>query len=362
VAEKAWRIGFNGRPFCSNELRGLGRHTLELIKGLKAQHPELEIFLYTYAPVTEEFKKLLPYATVRDRRVRPKLLWDLWSLRAQLAEDQIDLYHSTINLGVPLLFFKKLPLVVTIHDHFTHVAQRPLWGRLQYAVEFALLRRSQLVFTVSADAREKIARLMGIRREKIRVSYNGVGLAPVAAPPVEERYFLYVGGMEARKNISVLLEAFLSFHQREPTSRLKLVGNPEHASARDRDLIQAHADIIEVVQGAGDAQLAALYQGARALIFPSLEEGFGLPLIEAMALGCPVIASDIEVFKEIGADAALYFPRASASALTEQMRGLEADAELRDRLCARGRERARKFRWETLVAQTYEAYCELLRK
>jgi glycosyltransferase involved in cell wall biosynthesis len=355
------RIGFNGRPLCGPGLRGLSRHTLELIRELRALHPELEVFIYCYAPVDPSYKALLPFATFRDRRVVPKLLWDLVVLPLQLRADGVEVFHSTNNLGVPPRWFGGRNFV-TIHDAFTHRARWPWrsprhwWGSINYRLELALAKRSAAVFTVSSTAGEEIERELGVLAAKLVVAYNGASLPP-ARPRRCDPFFLYVGGLEERKNIPCLLAGVELFNEgavdRIP---LVLVGKLADAAPAVRRTLAERTDLFQVLEGVSDADLAQLYADARALIFPSKEEGFGLPLVEAFSLSCPTIVSDIKVFRELAEDAALFFPPDSPAALARQMRRLTENPELRAELVAKGQGRAPAFRWEELAATVSRTY------
>ena len=222
------RIGFNGRPFCQDQIRGLGRHTLELIKHIHKQHPDVEFFIYSYQKISPYYAQELPYAKIRDKSLSPKIFWDLFRLGRDVKNDQLDLFHSTNNLGVPFFPLSRIPIFTTIHDHFTHNARvklgmglRGIWGYLNYQIELFLLKRSKHFFSVSEDAKKKIHQHMGLSLDSITVAYNGANLKPLKKTHDDEMFFLYVGGLEERKNIITMLRAFLEFSA-ESSSEAKL--------------------------------------------------------------------------------------------------------------------------------------------
>lgn len=366
---KKLRIGFNGRPFCQDQIRGLGRHTLELIKHLKSSHPEIEIYIYSYGRVSDLFKKELSFATFRDNKIRPKFLWDLFFLGRDIKKDKINIFHSTNNLGVPFFLFNKTPIFTTIHDTFTHDARIKLgknprywWAGISYRLELFLVKRSNYFFTVSKDAQNSICKKIGIPTGKISVAYNGTDLSLINAPIVlSDHYFLYVGGLEERKNILTLLKAFIIFSGSTPKPyKLKLVGNPQHAPQDVRDLLNKYSNIFILTGNISDQALVQLYQQAEALIFPSIEEGFGLPLVEAMSLNCPVIASDIPVFREIAQNAALYFSPKNIVELKEKLELLAGNLELKNKLTELGKEKSKKFTWIQMSEDIYSIYLKYL--
>ncbi|HXH73692.1 MAG TPA: glycosyltransferase family 1 protein [Bacteriovoracaceae bacterium] len=361
------KIGFNGRPFCTEHMRGLSRHTLELIKQLKQLHPDWEFYIYTYGQISSRFKQELPFVHIREDKVFPKIMWDLFSLRKQILEDSIDIFHSTNNLGVPLLFRKKIPLLVTIHDHFTHSyrwpwgkSPRSWWAALNYRIEYALLKRCNHYFSVSENARKNVSEMLSLPLDKITVSYNGANLKPTNSS-FPGNYFLYVGGLEARKNVATLINAFIQYAKAKHSKLIfKMVADPALATSEVQQLLREHTELFQLVGNISDKELGQLYEGALALVFPSLEEGFGLPLVEAMGLGCPVIASDIDVFKEISGDAALFFPAMDQKRLQELFGRLESDSTLRESMKNKGYIRAKLFNWQAMantVNEVYSRFC-----
>lgn len=367
MAKNPKKIGFNGRPFCQEGMRGLSRHTLELILGLRALHPELEFYVYSYGAVSTFYKQALPFVHFRERNVRLKLLWDLFWLGHDVRSDKLDIFHSTNNVGVP--WVADLPIFVTIHDHFSHVARYP-WGRtpsswwasLNYRIELCLLRRVAGFFTVSQSAKVEIIHRLNIPDNKIVVTYNGSSLPITTSPDVVEDYYLYVGGLEERKNVGVMLDGFRQFsRQSKAQAKLKIVGKLAGAPTQVINQIMGSPELFSIIESTTDNELAGLYQNARALIFPSLEEGFGLPLVEALGLGCPAVVSEIPVFREIAQDAALYFSPTSASDLSSCLERLAIDTSLRDQLIHRGRQLAARFTWKNMAADVYARYLEVLR-
>ncbi len=357
------KIGFNGRPFCRPGIRGLSRHTFELIRELRELDPELEIFIYCYEEVHPSYKELLPYATFRDQKISPKILWDLWVLPKQLRADGIEIFHSTNNLGVPPWWYGGLTFV-TIHDAFTHRARWPWrgprnwWASFNYRIELALLRGCAAVFTVSETAGAEIDRELRLGGLEPIVAYNGTSL-PTSGPFHRAPFFLYVGGLEERKNIGCLLEGVRLYNTGvlEPIP-LVIVGKVSEASDRVRSVLLGSPELFSLREGVNDAELSKLYASATALIFPSKEEGFGLPLAEAFSLGCPAVVSDIQVFRELANDAALFFSPDDPQTLAAQLRRLQTSSELRQELVSKGLDRGRLFRWDAMAKKVYETYFE----
>jgi glycosyltransferase involved in cell wall biosynthesis len=242
----------------------------------------------------------------------------------------------------------KVPFVVTIHDliHLRHrnpiarVYARTMIGRAA--------RKSRRVITVSNAVRDEIAAEFG-HAEKIAVTYNGVdhvilSRADGEGSPRQRPYFLFVGNDKPHKNVDRLVAAFA----RVPDAGLILAGGT-FDRFRDRERI--------VVAGfVSSEELASLYRGSIALVLPSLEEGFGLPALEAMACETAVITSNAPALVEITSDAALHVDAKSIDAIANAMTRVMRDATLRATMIARGLERAKTFTWRRCADLTREIY------
>lgn len=272
------------------------------------------------------------------------------------------------------------PLVVTVHDAAPALypeafPRRGLrFHRLGLA---AAARRADLVITVSHAAAAEIAAHTAIPAGRLRVVPNGVD--PVAVDPptaaaarrrmgVDDRpYVLWVGSLEPRKNVGTLVRAMATLHRRQGNDvagrpRLVLAGYPGWLSA---DLIAATDraalgdDLMQLGVILGD-DLWALYAGASVFAFPSLHEGFGYPVVEAMSQGTPVVCADIEVLREVGGTAASYVAAADVAAWADAIEGLLGDDDARRRAGLAGVERSRVFGAVESVAATRAVYAEAL--
>jgi len=251
---------------------------------------------------------------------------------------QIDLFHAP-HYVVP---FVSVPFVVTIHD-LIHLHHRNPLGRL-YARSMIgrAVRKSRAVFTVSHAVRDEIASLFG-HDDKIFVTPNGVD--PVftsAGAKADGRYFLFVGNDKPHKNVDRLVEAVPRDVQ------LVLAGGSfERFRIRERVVLAGFVP---------SEQLAALYRGAIALVLPSLEEGFGLPALEAMACGTAVITSNARSLVEVTGDAAIHVDGQSVASIADAMTRVMRDERSRAAMIDRGSQRAREFTWRRCAEITREIY------
>ena len=251
---------------------------------------------------------------------------------------KLDLFHAP-HYVVPFL---SVPFVVTIHDliHLQH--RNPMARMYARAMIGRAVRRSRRVLTVSEAVRAQIGKTFG-HEEKVAVTPNGVD--PVFTPDgprAEGRYFLFVGNDKPHKNVDQLVKAFEKVSQ----AQLILAGGT-FERFRDRAMVTGFVS---------SEELAALYRGAIALVLPSLVEGFGLPALEAMACGAPVITSNAPALIEITGDAGLHVDATSVDAMAAAMTRLMHDSALRASMIARGLERAAGFTWRRCAELTREIY------
>ena len=269
----------------------------------------------------------------------------------------------------------RAPLVVTVHDAAPELFPDafPRRGlRFHRAGLAAAARRADLVVTVSQAAADEIAGHSAIRPERIRVVYNGVDPVTVpderrqsvirAAGLADRPYVLWVGSLEPRKRLGTLVAAMATLHRRGLRARLVLVGyegwlGKGLVAAADRS--ELGADLIE--RGpVPDEELWALYAGAAVFAFPSVHEGFGLPVLEAMTQGAPVVCSDLAVFREVAGDAAVRVATGDVGAWVDAIGGLLADPEAARRFGEAGRAYAALWTVERSVGNTRAVYEEVL--
>lgn len=293
------------------------------------------------------------------------------SLAGILKKEKMDLVHFPY-FSIPVNY--NLPFVITIHDliinHFPTgkaSTRMPIiyWLKL-FAYKFILfsaIKKSKTIIAVSNATKKEIIDHYHVSEGKIHVTYEGVDDRIYSKiydkPIIEGKYFLYVGNAYPHKNLERLIFAFKNFKERaENSSKLVLVGKQDFFYARLKQTVEK-LNIPEVLfyEKISDAGLSNLYANATALVSPSLMEGFGLPVVEAMSSGCPVAVSDIDVYREICADNAVYFDPKSIESiqdvLTKIYSGSIKDIE---KLRKNGMLRAKKFSWENMARQTLKIY------
>jgi glycosyltransferase involved in cell wall biosynthesis len=263
-----------------------------------------------------------------------------------------DIFHAP-HYVVP---FTRVPTVVTIHD-LIHLHQKlenrlaPLYARVMIA---RAVRKSAHVLTVTQAVRGQIVRELKCDEQKVSVTPNGVDVIFQRAEPSRSpaRYFLFVGNDKPHKNVDRLVEAHVLLRTTIPDASLVLVG------ARFRRFGTFEGVITPGF--VSNSELASLYRNALALVQPSLEEGFGLPALEAMSSGTAVITSRDPALLEITGEAALHVDAESPNEIAAAMRHIACDDDLRFASATRGIERARRFTWGECARETRRVYREAL--
>jgi glycosyltransferase involved in cell wall biosynthesis len=247
-----------------------------------------------------------------------------------------------------------------IHELF--MAEMDPKGR-QVEEKRQAIMAAQTVICISENTRNDLLERYPIAPEKVRVTHLAseidASLANGPEPVPTRRYFLYVGLRYRYKNFDGLLAAFARMLSVRPKLALCVVGAPFSDSERKLINELGLAGAIEHYEQVSDAHLAKLYHESVAFVYPSLYEGFGIPPLEAMACGTPVVASNRSSIPEVVGDAALLFDPEQTDELTDILIMLADDASQRERLITKGQERAKVFSWDKTVAQTLEIYREV---
>ena len=288
-------------------------------------------------------------------------------LPAELKRRRIDLLHCTIPMPLhPAVRETRTKIVTTICDviPFSH----PEWFsqvmglRLRRWMRRAV-QSSQHFIAISHFTRRTLSRYLNVPDDRISVTHLGVNRPAIAARRELGEPLLAVGTLEPRKNLVVVLEVYrlLRTRARVPP-KLLIVGGQGWGDRTLNSLIRKHAleDDVRLLGFVPDGELFALYQGARMLLYPSLQEGFGLPVLEAMACGCPVITSNTSSLPEVAGDAAILADPTDVPHLADAVHKLLTDDALARELSQKGLRRAALFSWERCAQQTVNVYRAVL--
>ena len=348
---------------------GIAQYTRRLVQALAHEQPAYPATLSVILDRRDADLTWIPPGVGVRRVMTPahhRLEKTTLQLELALALARIDVLHST-DFIAPRGRFKK---VITIHDLYfmEHPEVMSHSGARYYGQIGLSVQRADRIIAVSDFTRREILRLLpSVPEQKISVIYEGAddpqqpisNLQPPTSPQQSKigdaRYALFVGTSEPRKNLPTLLRAM-----KELPADVKLVIVGERGWGNQKLEKLAHEmGVAERIIFAGrltDSELDAAYRAARLLVFPSLSEGFGLPVLEAMARGTPVVCSNAGALPEVAGDAALLHDPQDAGALARMMRMIWSIDPVYADYARRGRERAQQFTWTKAAMQTWEAY------
>jgi glycosyltransferase involved in cell wall biosynthesis len=371
LASSVLRIGVDGRVM-QDRYHGIGRHTYELVRRLAVRDTELVVVHDSSRAGRLDVGALAEHRNVRlvDLRLPVVSPAAQLALARLLRADPPDVFLAPYHLAAPWVH-PRVPTVTFVHDCIfeTDPAYRPggrIFATAYRAATRLAIARASAVATVSHATRRELERHYRLRLDDAAVIPHGVGdefLALAEPPPASarlrwpERYVLHVGVHRPHKNHAVLIEAFARVARAVPDVRLVLVGQQDSRfPVSVADLVRANgvADRVDLRAHVDNATLLELYRNAAAFAFPSLVEGFGLPVLEAMASGVPTVTSDDPATVEAGSGAALSVPGRDVSAWAAALTRVLTDAGTVDDMVARGRKTAAENTWERAADRTLE--------
>lgn len=371
------RIALDAIPLVAAKT-GIGHYTDALAQSLARLHTDHEYVLLS--PFDFPFEATNGHPKNLNKHFFPVRSvfrkWWLAGLPAMLQISPMDLFHGT-NYCIPV--YAPCPTVVTIHDlslftqPHTHEAANVARGKRRMPL---MARRATAIIAPSEWTKRETIEHLGIRPEKIRVIHEAARdelspLAPDQCQPVLDRhqirrpYLLYVGTIEPRKNLLTLIRAYDDLvRTTEHKPQLVLAGGRGWLCDEVFELVERLklGDQVRFTGYVDDADLPALYSAAQAFLYPSLYEGFGLPPLEAMACGAPVVASNASSLPEVVGEAGLTHDPNDAQALTRAVASLLDDASRRDHFIRAGFKQASRFSWDRAARETQSLYDEVIAK
>jgi glycosyltransferase involved in cell wall biosynthesis len=380
------RIGINAL-FLQKPVVGAGQYTYYLLEGLDAYDRRNE-----YVLLSPRFRKAyqvrfpqLPSDRFRNVEVWTKmarlgenvekLWWEQLGLVQAATREKVDLLHCPY-FAAPAI--QTCPTVVTIHDVIPLVLPEYKWreaSRMYTGLISFTSKRANAIIAVSECSRRDIVSTLGIPADKIHVIGNAVhpSYHPISdswlLAAVRERYniarkyILYFGGFDLRKNVQRIIRSYAALpaplraeYQLVIAGRLHLLGHPLYPDPRPLVRELDMGDRIIFTGQIREQDKAPLYSGATAFLFPSLYEGFGMPVLEAMACGAPVITSRVSALPEVVGDAGVLIDPYSEPAISEALGEILTSPKKRHELGQRARERSRMFSWRQVAEQTVAVY------
>lgn len=365
-------IGINARNILGSKMEGFGNYSYELVRRITKNHPEQTFVLFFDRAVDPKFEFTSNVQTVAlfppTRHPLLWILWFEWSLKRAMKKHRIDLLWSPDGF---CSLSSKVPQIATIHDlNFEHYPKDlPQLVSIYFRTFFPrFARKARHILTVSNFSKQDIVEKYGVSNNKISVVYNGISdeFRVLSAEEIQatreefsktKPYFLFVGSLHPRKNVQRLVQAFSAFSLNNSDIDLVIVGN---AMWRQKEF-QLNTETKERIHFLGHLstiELSRVTGAAFALSYVPYFEGFGIPLVEAMRCGVPIISADKSCLPEIAGDAAIYCDPFSVNDITEKMKKLTGDPVLHSSLSEKARERSSQFSWDLAALQVWEVLKE----
>ena len=388
------KIGIDVRPLLSStKNRGIGYYTANVLAEIIAQKDTNYQFVLYKTKTGNLSDKLklresdrfygIPTLFHPRRGIRrfDPILSPFWSRALKVT--QPDLLHLTSFFEV---YYLSLPshvkTVVTLHDLIpilfekwcfdNELAKQWYWSRLEQ------IKRCSKIITISSSAKKDIIKILEVPEEKVVVVYGGLDKRfqmmekdkvkrILVKHGIHNPYFLSVGAPSRHKNVSRIFEAFKNYIKVSKNGSLKLVVVCKLLPF-EREIWQKEikkigiAEKVILTNFVSDQEMPAFYNGAEMLLFPSLYEGFGLPILEAMACGIPVITSNVSSMPEVGGEAAFYVNPESVEGIARAVSEIMGNRGRREEMVKKGLEQVKKFTWEKAAKQTLEVYRQVLSK
>jgi len=288
---------------------------------------------------------------------------------ARLVRDEPDIVHLPNQNFARFALLRKNPYIVTVHDvirFYIRFDPETIRERIWLKLDIRGVRRASHIIAASQHTKNDLIKRMKIPESKITVIYNGIDhdiFKPydVRLRLLDKPYVLYVGSERPRKNLGRLFEAFAMVKKEFPDLKLLKIGPVGRYDKYRRNSAKRLASLgitrdVAFIDYVSEQGLASYYCSAELLAYPSLYEGFGLPPLEAMSCGCPVVTSNASSIPEVVGEAGIMVEPHDTDGLTQAMRRILTDSKLRDDMVRKGLEQAGKFSWEKTAEQTREVY------
>ena len=356
------RILYDSQIFTLQKFGGISRYFVELVNHLPdGYYPKISLKVSDNAYVKEDkgaFKRVFecPSKKYKEQIERGVNHWsDIMSLRA----NRIDLFHPTYY-NPYFLRHLKAPYVITVHDMIHERYAHLFPNDTTYREKEETIKKAQRIIAISHYTKKDIMDIYDIPEDRIDVVYHGYSVDGIPTPVIglPEKYVLFVGQRFHYKNFKRFVEAFAMLNKRYPDIYLVCTGKKFDNEELNEFKQVGIADKIKQYY-VNDSQLTYLYQNALCFVFPSLYEGFGIPILEAFACNCPVVLSDASCFPEIAKDAAAYFNPLDVESMVDAMTSVIENEELKNELKQRGAERLRTFSWDKMAIATATIYSKI---
>ena len=369
----ATRIAVDARML-SRQLNGMGRYTLKICAEL-LKTKGISLYLYSPAPLLDQYLCELEGAFIKTCNIHSRVLQHAWGetyLPIWASNDKVDVFWGPAH-RIPRFLPKNIPRVVTIHDLVWKYARStmPLVSFLLERMQMPFaINNCDYIVTVSNTTAKSISDEFNIAPNKLAVTALGASLttkpnsvSSLQKLGISSPYFLFVGTLEPRKNLAMLLAAYSNLPDSiKLINKFVIVGGTGWGGVDLKNMInRLNLDAHIVLLGhVDDMILTTLYTNASFLVMPSIYEGFGLPLIEAMNFGTPVLTSNNSSMPEVAGNAGLFVDAQDVNSITDGLHQMISNTELRNKLASHAKSNATRFNWDKSTTQLLTVFKEAI--
>lgn len=359
---------FDGQAFSFQEFGGITRYFSKLLESfatLEGISPDLIIKYSNNAHLadlgTVHTRRFFPSYRFKGRNDIIKLLNREYFRQKFSAESGTQLFHPTYYHPYFLERIGDIPFVLTIHD-MAHEHYPKMFSSLDHTSQHKkfLAPRARRIIAVSEHTKKDIVARLGIAETQIDVIPHATTLARpdrnYQGVPLPDEYILYVGKRNSYKNFPIVLNALQRIRSARADCTLVCAGGGKLTKQESEEIERLHLSRAVIQMSADDSLLAFFYSLAGAFVYPSLYEGFGIPVLEAFACGCPALLSNSSSLPEVGGQAAIYFDPGNADSLVSLLNDVLVNRDLAEDLRKKGLERVKLYSWEKTAQQTLESY------
>lgn len=373
------RIGIEAQRIFRKKKHGMDMVALELIKALQRSNTSHEFVVFVKPDEDEQCLQASSNVKIVKVKSAPYPIWEQFYLPKAAAQEKVDILHCTSNTA-PL--WLKMPLVLTLHDiiylekiSLSQGTAYQKFGNIYRKLNVPkIVPKAVKILTVSDFEKERIQQYFNLNNQRVLTAYNGVGahFQPVLDQTelnntktkyqLPDKFIFFLGNTDPKKNVKGVLQALslLKKQQALPAPLVMLDINRDYLQALASEI--GDADILNHIHFTGyvpNKELPAIYSLATLFLYPSLRESFGIPLVEAMACGVPVITSNTSSMPEIAQEAALIADPFKPETIAEAIQQLWNDKILQQSLISKGIERAKHFSWDANASLTLKVYEEV---
>lgn len=361
-------ILYDHQVFTWQKYGGISRYFCELFRNFPSSDVNIRhtaifsenVYLQDYG---SNIKSIFP-----DKKIKGKIriygYYNKINSILSLKHQDYDILHPTYYDPYFVKYAGRKPVVITVHD-MTHELFPELFSNKDKSSFYKkeCVKRADKIIAISNHTKRDLVNLLDVNPDKIEIIYHGISPSIDFQMPegriTERPFILFVGDREGYKNFEIFFKAFVILKKSFPDLTLICTGKP--FTKDEKELFSAenlNKDIVHI--SASDKQMAKLFNDAELFVYPSQNEGFGLPILEAFKFGCPTVISDIECFHEVSGNASVYFDPFDIDSIVDNVNRVILNNDLKKSLQKKGTERMQLFTWQNTAIKTYELYNKLL--